>query len=125
MCDVTEVPTYDIPIFDIAIWLVLEDTPEKLAALLDDVTGRENKHPFAFAGGVFAHEHEGRPIYVICILQTGDTTGMLGTLAHEAFHVVEAALTVRGVPYGKTTREVYAYLLGYIVNMLSGELLVE
>lgn len=40
----------------------------------------------------------------------------LGTIAHESLHATSYILSYRGIYFSEETEEVYAYLLGYIVN---------
>lgn len=52
-------------------------------------------------------------------------TCTLGTVAHEALHVVASIYDYIGVEFDPKNHEHYAYLLGYIVDEISKEILKE
>lgn len=68
---------------------------------------------FNFEVSTTARTIEAPSGFVIIIFKDLDN---IGIIAHECLHATSYILSNRGIYFSEETEEVYAYLLGYIVN---------
>lgn len=57
-------------------------------------------------------EHSGNPIIIF------DLTPSINSTVHEAFHAVDAVLSLRGLPLIDGSEEAYAYMIGYVTECI-------
>lgn len=63
-------------------------------------------------------DRKGRRWHFINIQKNDWTANDYGTIAHELHHAVHYGLSSRGIDYHDTSEEVFAYLQGYLMEMV-------
>lgn len=110
-----------IPIYNIWMQIVLVDDIWKYYEATNTIGLKEEIDNYqAVTIDSFNNPHKRYGYYTI--FTPNDYS--VGTIAHEAFHITSSILNRLDTPLNRTTEEVYAYLLTYLVDSITEILMV-